>query len=899
MIPSRSLAALLRRVRPLLFLALLLAWTPDARAFYTVMNYAAEEFGKRDVLSFQLPPGEPRPQLALTGDKSLRITITGLLALPFVGDFDPKKTRFLESVKVEEIPGGKMGIYLNITLKEPFLDFRDNLSKEGLFRLEFERYPVALAVGPTRLLEGRVLAGRDATLLLLSYTGHGWVRKSVDFGARVVRLEWQGSSLDQGWREVAPEGLVDKFHAQAFQGSQVEAEIGLDPAASDVHFYRSSEAGTLVVEIRAAHQIGRQQEAEEIIRRRQESLQKGHPEPLNRLTPVFVNGPNKVILNKVAVDEAYYWDTAKEAEKDYHFAKALGYLSGLLEVFPDTANRELIELYRVELASKMNWQPSWALAKLEEAMVRQPNNHRYPLFRLQQLKLLNRVKQFENAMAIMNDPNLPKNSPEVQIERGRALLGLQQWEKAQDLLHGVFPLDTANGDFSAEANYLLARLEADRGDPEKAAAALRKLSRDHWHRLSNHPDWLLDVGEIFYENRSYEEALHRFAIFLNNYPKDPELAPRAMLRAAESNRRLKRNDAALDLLNHLLLEYPDSDQAIWAKIHRLQMDEAKELEPRLKELWSIIHSSSFNDAVVEAYITVASLQGDSGSHRESIQTLNTLLTLTSRQSVVERVHILKHHYMVEGMKSALKEDRPEFAVALAEAFGADWRKESAFTDARILLAEALMRMGIYDRAVDLVKGVDVSPAPEMLKLGKMLAVGSPLGVEAHRKDLFPEEARIRLNAASRQAERQEWEAVLVLLERMPDDLLDDEGQAHRLRLLAKAEEGRGRFPEAVGNLENLLFNRPVGEGMDYFWYASLLQSWKGDDKSTEAFAQVAEGAENPEIKALAHMRLGDILQRKNKLDEAQKHYQEAKLLYPRSAWSKVSEEIAQQLEMVK
>ncbi|MBF0448598.1 MAG: tetratricopeptide repeat protein, partial [Magnetococcales bacterium] len=89
----------------------------------------------------------------------------------------------------------------------------------------------------------------------------------------------------------------------------------------------------------------------------------------------------------------------------------------------------------------------------------------------------------------------------------------------------------------------------------------------------------------------------------------------------------------------------------------------------------------------------------------------------------------------------------------------------------------------------------------------------------------------------------------------------------------------------------------IGDGKDYYWYGTVLQQWKGDAKSTAAFQRVAEEATDPEIQALARIRLGDILQRTGDFPGAKEHYLKAVELAPETAWAKISKENAAQLQM--
>lgn len=890
-------------------LLLLALWRVEpAAAFFTTMKFASEEFGKREVLSFNIPNENARPQINLLDAKLLRVTIPGILALPYQ-EINFGQTRYIESIGVEPITSGRMGLYLTIRLKEPYLDFRDQVvsvvaEKGYRYRLEIHRHPVTYATGPTRLLEGRALAGRDGTLLVLSFAGNGWAEQKVDYTDQVLRLQWQGASLDQGWRPIAAGGLAEAIRSYEFPGNRVDIEVRLHPNTSKAYFYRNSEAGTLIVELRTDKNLeqGRVQEAEGIIAMRKAGLAAGKPLPLNRISPVFQGGEKKIILNEQSFDETFFFNNAMEAERDLDFGRSLALLDSLVTLFPDTGNKEMIDQYRMELISRMNWKAGWILSELEAFLSRQPNAHKYPDFRLLQMKLYNRTGQFENGKGMMGDPNLPKNNPEVILESARTMIGLREWDEGEDYLHQVLKKHSDNKEVATEASYLLAKLADERGNGRGALEILDHISREQYSRIANHPDWLMEVADIYYRNHQYEKALEYYAIFLGNYPRNDDFAPWAMLRAAGSRRSLGQEEEAVNLYEQILNLYPESESAIWARIFKLQVEKERSLDDRLVELQQIIDSAPFSNAVIEAYINKAILLGDNQRYRDALVSLNSLLTLTAREEPVRRVHQLKRRYMVAGMRDALEKDRPEHAVLLAEVYEQDWSHWPGYEDGRILLAEALLRMGFPERSTSLLAGIVTDTARQLYRMGDSFNRGTLL-VDGKKEDwnlqVTPGSARVRLDEAKRLAEKELWEGILLLLEEVPEENLNEVEQAERLRLLAQAEAGRGRFPQAVANLEKLLYERPMGEGRDYFWYATMLQVWKGDSKALPAYQKVAQEAANQEILALAQMRIGDILQRNGNLEEAQQHYQKALKSVPNTPWAKMSREVMLQLDMIK
>ncbi len=952
----------------------LLGWIHEAAAFSTVLKVSREEKGKREVLSFNIPPGAGRPRLELLTPETLRLVVPGLLALP-ANALDTEQSQLISNFKVEGL-SEEMGLDITIALKKVNLAFRDTLGSSDPvlgtpYRLEIDTPIAPSSVKENRLLESRAVAGRDGTLLIISYAGSAQVEAAVDLGSHLLRLHWRGALLDPGWRHAKPEGLAERLLAYPFP-EQVEMEVQLDPSVSDVRFHQSNDAGLYVVAISNNSQLGRQADVEEMIRQRKEQLTGGEVRPLNRLDPAFVPRPDRtVVLSGKLVDEVFYLKSAQAAAKDHRFARARGFLKRLLTVFPDTPNRPFVEFYLWDLAYQMRWKPGWLLAGLGNLLARYPNTIHYPYYRLLQLHLLNRAGLYEEAHHILWDPNLPKDNVRVWVERGHTALGLARsnqndpthWKSAKEYLNKVLELTGDKGESSAEAHYLLVRA-AQNPNNEGAGATklLDALQPEHLAFIANRPDWLMSIADIYYENRLYNRAFKYYGQFLTNYPTMTRITPWATLRAAESSWQMGRaaeagsaeqRDRYFDARNlytALREKYPKSDAAVWGQVFQLRMEDGNDMPTRLKRINSVAKNIRLPDALSELLIAKAELLGEAGQFEEALVTLNRIIASTTEIKMVSRATKLKRDYLLAGMQRDLAEDRPEHAILLAELNGEELRHNPNLTPVRTFLAEAMLRTGMPERVPALLDGLttpaasslkrlstafaagewpEVMAPPEMGEAVKAMSEAHPVlgaggpavdesisaeetAAQAAKLALPPpdgegnpaahevvpvEEARVRLDEAARLLDLKEWEAILRLLERLPDSLLSHDGQEKRLRLMAKAEEGRERYPFAVQYLEDLLAGKKLADGNDYYWYASVLQQWKGDAKALPAFLRVSEEASNKEVQALAHMRVGDIMQREGNYAGARDHFREAARLAPETALATVSKENASQLEM--
>ncbi|MBF0462521.1 MAG: tetratricopeptide repeat protein [Magnetococcales bacterium] len=953
-----------------------LAWTSEAAAFSTVLKVDREEQGNREILSFNIPPGAVRPHVEMLNTETLRLVVPGLLALPATA-LNTEQSRLIGSFKVEGLRGDDMGLDITIGLKKPNLVFRESLGHSDAiagapYRLEIDTPVAPSGTKETKLLEGRILAGRDGTLVILSHTGTATVESAVDLGAHLLRLHWRNARMDPGWRPARPAGLTERLLSYAFP-DQVEMEITLHPDVADVRFHQNTETGLYIVALSSKAQLGRQGDVEEIFRRRKEVLASGEVQPLNRLDPTFIIRPDQTkVLNKLVVDENYYLKNAEAAAKDRRYARARGYLKKLLTVFPETPNQQLIDFYLWDLAYQMGWKPGWLLSGLESLLAKYPNTVHYPRYRLLQLHLMNRAGLYEEASHILWDPNLPKENVRVWLERGHTSVGLARshqadpqshQKEANDYLHKVLELTGDKGDISAEAHYLLARVAQVSGGPDgtNATQLLDHLAPEHLAYIANRPDWLMAVADIYYESGSYTQAFKFYSQFLSNYPTMDRIVPWAMLRAAESSRQMgqladpkdpqKREYlyTAHHLFTSLREQFPKTDAAVWGQVFQLRMDEGQDVITRLKKINAITKTIRLPDALSELFMAKAELQGEDKRYEDAMVTLNRLIATTLQVKVVNRAIKMKRDYLIAGMRQDLENDRPEHAILLVELNGEDLRNNPQLTQTRVLLAEALLRIGLPERVPPLLEETSTPVAVSLKRLGHAFAagrwpevlappeagetvkamseahpavgVGTPAveerfsaveaatpashaeppaitDADAPATEMVPvEEARVRLDEATRLLDSKEWEAILRLLEKLPDHLLSATGQERRLRLMAKAEEGRERFPFAVQYLEDLLSGKKLEDGRDYYWYATVLQEWKGDAKALPAFRRVSEEASDKDVQALAHMRIGDIMQRLGEYAGARDHYREAKRIVPDSVLAKVSEENALQLEM--
>ncbi|MBF0628860.1 MAG: tetratricopeptide repeat protein [Magnetococcales bacterium] len=988
-----------------LTILLSLLWMPgEAQAFFTVLKYRSEDQGKREILSFTVPPGATRPTIRMLDLVTMRVIVPGVLALPN-NELKLGASKWIKDLKMTDVPRGEeMGLQLTLTLKDANVNFRDSLGETdpvdgALYQLEFDPPVIPTGSGPGQLLEGRVLAGRDGTLVLISHTGNGMTQPTLDLGSHVARLEWQGAVLGPTWRTVAPAGLTEKINAYEFKG-KVELEINLHDSVNNVQFLHDQSAGLFIASIRAKDGMGRQEEAEKLIAQRRKAAAEKRLTPLRRIGTTFYEPQpeNKIKINDQDVDEGYFIDQTRGAERDHQYAKARGYIDRLLELFPTTRNREFLDFYKLDLARQMDWKSGWLLTDLTTLISRYPNTAEYPELRLSQLTLLNRSGQFQEASAILPDPNLPRDNPLTWLERGRTVMGLihsrvapeEEIKTGEEYLKKVLEKTRDQGPAAAEAHYLLSRLAKAGGDHEKAIRILDAIAPEQMAHIANQPERLMEIADTYYKFRRYPDAVRYYAQVLSHYPTHTTITPWALLRAAESHRQMGHVTDATRLFERLKKDHADSDATVWGKIFLLQLEKDRDIHDRLEELDKILHALSlpkeqadsfmtrvrqllvetnrhwdvkkaldqlaglkkdypkiapevweripalqdkmeqnFKDrltrldtliqeialpeALAEAYMTKAEMLGEAGRHKEVLETLNQLMTISSRDNMVARAREIKRLYLMEGMARALDSGRPEYAAILAEIHGEDWREDPSFIPAKIHLAEALMRMGLHDEALKLLDGLQGDSASALTQLANGLTRESildyskpdgdkknPLAItkgSGKQSTTTPDAARVRLDEAARLARKKDWEGVLLLLDGMPETLFNPGDRVERWRILAKAEAGLERFPQAVQHMEDLLFGRPMGDGMDYYWYASILHQWKGDAKALPAFQRVAAEAQNKEIQALARIRVGDILQRKGDLKAAREQFSGVSSLAPSSPWSKVSSENDAQLGM--
>ncbi|ABK42828.1 Tetratricopeptide TPR_2 repeat protein [Magnetococcus marinus MC-1] len=890
----------------LLLLVMVLFIPVRGWAFSTELQHEPSPSGKGDTLSFELPSNDQLPSWELIRPKVLRLKVPNLLALPHTR-IDPKTTRYIRNIVVEEI-AGELGLYITLELKVPLLTFRHQVTEAkrrhpSRYILYIEPTPMPNPQDVTRIRGARILPGAEGTLVVIDHVGSAEIKdQNIDHAQHAIRLQWQGAAMDKFWIAPQPAGLVTAIHTYTFSNDLLEMEIAFHPRTGSVELHQNPKSGTLIIELRTQNMkdVKRKQDIDTILTNRLQAVAEGLPLPLNRITPIFKPSSEVVKLADQEVTEEYFMNNALAAEKDHQYGKARGYLDAILRTFPQTQNRELLAFYKVDLGKKMQWEKAgWLLEELTGVLNTYPNHYRYPEYRLLQLQLMNGAHQSERALAAMNDPNLPMNDARVVLEQARAEKGMGHDVEALERLYYLLEkMPDANVRERAGAYFELVDLETQRNHLEKAVKILEEIPDPEMTFLANDPDRYIQLATAYYNHNDFPKALDLYIRILDAYPDTPAVTPWAMLRAAMCYRFMNKEDEAKRLLDRLGLIYPNSGAQLWGRIFRVEMDGKRDVKERLQELDEIIASNPRGKAIFEAYFAKSQLQGDSGDHESSLKTLNYLLTMLDIGFERNRANLLRRRYLQAGMEQALTQRQPEYAMSLAETYGEDWRRFNLFVVPRTQLSEALMRLGQYREAQPLLAVNDDVESKRLHKLADDLANGIYPKVDQDRSLVNEREARVRVAEAERRREKEDWVAILDLLNRLPIKGLSEGERDERLRLLAKAESERGRFPQAVQNLEDLLFNRPMGDGKDYYWYATVQQAWRGDEKALPVYRKVADEAEKVQFKALALMRIGDILQKQRNLTEAKQAFEKAAELDPQASWAPMARENAKQLELV-
>ncbi|MEG3638781.1 tetratricopeptide repeat protein [Magnetococcus sp. PR-3] len=890
----------------LLLLVMTLVIPAQGWAFSTELQHDRSPTGKGDALSFALPANDKLPTWELIRPKILRLKVPNLLALPHTR-IDPKTTRYIRNIIVEEI-AGELGLYVTLELKVPFLTFRHQVTeakrrRPSRYILYIEPTPMPNPKDTTRIRGARILPGAEGTLVVIDHAGTAEIKsQKVDHGEHSLRLQWQGATMDKFWIPPMPAGLVTGIHTYAFRNDLLEMEIAFHPRTGSVQVHQNPKSGTLIVELRTHNMkdVKRKRDIDTILTNRLQAATEGLPLPLNRITPIFKPSPDVEVLAEQEVSEEYFMNNALAAEKDHQYGKARGYLDALLRTFPNSQNREQLAFYKVDLGKKMQWEKAgWLLEELTGALNSYPNHYRFPEYRLLQLQLMNGAHQYERAIATMNDPNLPYHDARVVLEQARAQKGMGNINEAKERLNFLLKkMPDAGVNERANAYFELVDLQTQNNKLAKAVKTLESIPDPEMTVLANDPAKYIQLATAYYNHHDFKKALDLYIRILDAYPDTFKVTPWAMLRASQCYRFLNQDEEAKRLLDRLGMIYPNSGAQLWGQIFRVEMDAKRDVKERLKDLEAIINSNPRGKAIYEAYFARAQLQGDSEDHESSLKTLNYLLTMLDIGLERNRANLLRLRYLTAGMEKALTSRRPEFAMSLAETYGEDWRRYRKFGIPRTQMAEALMRLGMYKQAQPLLAMNDDTVSKRLHRVADDMANGSYLKVEQDKTLVNDREARVRVAEAERRREKQDWVAILDLLNRLPVKGLSEGERAERLRLLAKAEAERGRFPQAVANLKDLLFNRPIGDGKDYYWYATVQQAWRGDAKALPIFRKVAEDAEDDKSKALALMRIGDILQKQRNLEEAKQAFEKAAELDPQASWAPMARENAKQLELV-
>ncbi len=146
--------------------------------------------------------------------------------------------------------------------------------------------------------------------------------------------------------------------------------------------------------------------------------------------------------------------------------------------------------------------------------------------------------------------------------------------------------------------------------------------------MKNYPDTELSdnaqywIGESFYIQRKFSEAIQGFDKVLTNYPKGDK-APAAALKKGYSLLETKNNDAGIRELRQLIQKYPNSDSAQLAKdrLNAMGISATERPHPRegVEDSRVIARrrmDRSFSYGFGRLHLSILTIRGTGGEHGE-------------------------------------------------------------------------------------------------------------------------------------------------------------------------------------------------------------------------------------------------------------------------------------------
>jgi TolA-binding protein len=150
-------------------------------------------------------------------------------------------------------------------------------------------------------------------------------------------------------------------------------------------------------------------------------------------------------------------------------------------------------------------------------------------------------------------------------------------------------------------------------------------------KQKNRPDWLalatMQSGNLYYNQKKYEQAIGYYKSFQKDYPQDPKI-PQAMYQEAQSLYRLEYYTDAIDAWVKLADKYPDFAQTEKARFQAARtLFDLGETTSAVKAFQTFIVKHPNSDRIKDARLQLAHSYYNAGNYKEAIPLYQQFLLL--------------------------------------------------------------------------------------------------------------------------------------------------------------------------------------------------------------------------------------------------------------------------------
>ncbi len=181
---------------------------------------------------------------------------------------------------------------------------------------------------------------------------------------------------------------------------------------------------------------------------------------------------------------------------------------------------------------------------------------------------------------------------------------------------------------------------------QQFAAIAKQKNRNDWLALAT-----LQSGNIYYNQKKYEQAIGFFRSFQKDYPADPRI-PQAMFQEAQALYRLEYYTDAVNVWNNLADKYPDSGLTERSRFQAARtLFDLGESTAAVKAFNTFIVKHPTSDRLKEARLQLAHAYYNAGNYKEAIPRYQEFLLLYPNAEEVASVQDFLQMSYVQAGKS--------------------------------------------------------------------------------------------------------------------------------------------------------------------------------------------------------------------------------------------------------